>query len=47
MRALKNYFSLSDYADFKKDYTDFLIFQCIFNPCNRFIIGVITDFKWR
>jgi len=44
-RAPKNYFSLSDYTDLKKGFHRFLfIFQCIWNPCNRFIIGVIRDF---
>jgi len=34
MRALKNYFSLSNDADSKNDYTDP-------NPCNHFIVGGI------
>ena len=46
VRALKKYFSLSDYTDLKKWFHRFLfIFQCICNPCNRFIIGVIRDFS--
>jgi len=45
MRALKNYFSLSDYTDFKKMIPQiFLYYQCIFNLCNRFPISVIKDF---
>ncbi|OGQ11226.1 MAG: hypothetical protein A2026_16725 [Deltaproteobacteria bacterium RBG_19FT_COMBO_46_12] len=45
MRALKNYFTLSDYTDFKKnDSTNFYIYQYISNLCNRSLINVIRDF---
>jgi len=44
-RALKNLFSLSDYADFKNDFADFSLVSMPFNLCNRLIIGVIRDLK--
>jgi len=44
-RALKNFFSLSDYADSKNDFTDFSLVSMAFNLCNRLIIGGIRDLK--
>ncbi|OGP92866.1 MAG: hypothetical protein A2157_11220 [Deltaproteobacteria bacterium RBG_16_47_11] len=45
MRALKNYFTLSDDTDFKKMIPQiFYIYQYISNLCNRFLINVIRDF---
>jgi hypothetical protein len=44
--APKKYSSLSHYTDFKEWFHRFLLFfQCICNPCNRLIIGVIRDFS--
>ena len=45
LESFEKYLSLSDYTDLKKGFHRFLIIlQCICNPCNRFIIGVIRDF---